>query len=153
MEIVIDLIDETESMSKKEISWLRDILQSACEKEQVQEGSELSVTIVDNEQIHSINQQYRGVDRPTDVISFALNEDEEIADNTEVPNLLGDIVISIEKAKEQAENYGHSLERELGFLAVHGLLHLLGYTHDTAEAEKEMFSRQESILSDYGLKR
>ena len=109
-----------------------------------------SVIIIDNEKIHEINKQYRGIDRPTDVISFALEEDE----NYEVKErLLGDIYISIDKVYEQAKEYNHSVKRELFFLVTHGFLHLLGYDHMTPEDEKEMFSLQEEILDNYGVKR
>lgn len=110
-----------------------------------------NIIIVDNETIHSINKEYRGVDRPTDVISFALEDDTSFV-STEY-RILGDIYISIDKAKEQAESYGHSLKREISFLTVHGLLHLLGYDHMTEEEEKEMFGLQELILDGYGIKR
>ena len=109
-----------------------------------------SVIIIDNERIHEINKTYRGIDRPTDVISFALEEDE----NYEVKErLLGDIYISIDKVYEQAKEYNHSIKRELFFLVTHGFLHLLGYDHMTPEDEKEMFSLQEEILDNYGVKR
>lgn len=109
-----------------------------------------SVIIVDNEKIHEINKQYRGIDRPTDVISFALEEDE----NYEVKmRLLGDIYISIEKVYEQAKEYNHSVKRELFFLVTHGFLHLLGYDHMEKDEEEEMFSLQEKILDSYGVKR
>lgn len=109
-----------------------------------------SVIIVDNEKIHEINKQYRNIDRPTDVISFALeeNEDYEVQER-----LLGDIYISIDKVYEQAKEYNHSVKRELFFLVTHGFLHLLGYDHMTKEEEKEMFSLQEEILDSYGVKR
>lgn len=110
-----------------------------------------NIIIVDNETIHSINKEYRGVDRPTDVISFALEDDTSFI-KTET-RILGDIYISIDKAREQAENYGHSLKREMSFLTVHGLLHLLGYDHMTEDEEKEMFELQELILDGYGIKR
>ena len=110
-----------------------------------------NIIIVDNETIHSINKEYRGVDRPTDVISFALEDDTSFV-QTEY-RILGDIYISIDKAKEQADAYGHSLKREISFLTVHGLLHLLGYDHMTEEEEKEMFGLQELILDGYGIKR
>ena len=109
-----------------------------------------SVIIVDNEKIHEINKTYRGIDRPTDVISFALEEDE----NYEVKErLLGDIYISIDKVYEQAEEYGHSVKRELFFLVTHGFLHLLGYDHMERDEEKEMFDLQEKILDSYGVTR
>ena len=110
-----------------------------------------NIIIVDNETIHSINKEYRGVDRPTDVISFALEDDTSFV-QTEY-RILCDIYISIDKAKEQADAYGHSLKREISFLTVHGLLHLLGYDHMTEEEEKEMFGLQELILDGYGIKR
>ncbi|WP_238933716.1 rRNA maturation RNase YbeY [Brevibacillus choshinensis] len=134
-------------------------LEAAAVREEV--DGEVVVTIVSNERIHELNRDYRDVDRPTDVLSFAMNEpgegemeiflDED--DLEEFPNMLGDIIISLPKAKEQAEDYGHSLDRELGFLAVHGFLHLLGYDHGTEEEEKEMFSRQEAVLEQIGLTR
>ena len=110
-----------------------------------------NIIIVDNETIHSINKEYRGVDRPTDVISFALEDDKSFI-QTDV-RILGDIYISIDKAREQAGSYGHSLKREISFLTVHGLLHLLGYDHMEEEEEKEMFGLQELILDGYGIKR
>lgn len=110
-----------------------------------------NIIIIDNEEIHKLNKEYRGVDRPTDVISFALEDDDTFM-KTEI-RILGDIYISIDKAKEQATSYGHSLKRELSFLTIHGILHLLGYDHMKEEEEKEMFSLQERILDEYGIKR
>ena len=110
----------------------------------------LSVTIVDNDYIHEINRQYRHIDRPTDVISFAFldgNADKEVLLHSHQMVVLGDIYISYQKAEEQAKTYGHSLERELKFLFVHGLLHLLGYDHMNEEDEKVMFRLQDEILS------
>ena len=109
----------------------------------------VSVSFVDNEFIHRINREYRHIDRPTDVISFAFLDNEEDKDSQlhgQGIVCLGDIYISIDKAKEQAEEYGHSLKRELSFLFVHGLLHLLGYDHMTPEDEKVMFALQDEIL-------
>ena len=104
-----------------------------------------NVIIINNDEIHEINRKYRGVDRATDVISFALEDDKTFEVVETNMRILGDIYISIDKAREQAENYGHSLKRELSFLAVHGLLHLLGYDHMNEEEEKEMFKLQELI--------
>ena len=109
-----------------------------------------SIIIVDNEKIHEINKQYRNVDRPTDVISFALEEDE---DYEVKERLLGDIYISIDKVYEQAKEYGHSVKRELFFLVTHGFLHLLGYDHMKKEDEEIMFPLQEEILDSYGVRR
>ena len=110
----------------------------------------ISVTFVDNEFIHKINREYRKIDRPTDVISFAFMDGDENKDkifHSKQMVVLGEIYISFDKAREQATAYGHSLDRELRFLFVHGLLHLLGYDHMTAEDEKIMFSLQEEILA------
>ncbi len=116
----------------------------------------ISVTIVDNETIHQINKEYRQVDRATDVISFAFMDDdpkrkEKLMSKGVVD--LGEIYISLPKAQEQAIEYGHSLERELDFLFVHGLLHLLGYDHMKEEDEKVMFALQEEILNLKGVTR
>ena len=116
------------------------------------ENVEFNVIFVDNEQIRKINKEFRGIDKVTDVISFALEDGEDNID-FEFGRLLGDIYICVDKMKEQALEYGHSLLREQGFLTVHGLLHLLGYDHMTEEDEKVMFAKQELILNDYGLKR
>ena len=110
----------------------------------------LSVTIVNNDYIHEINRTYRHIDRPTDVISFAFLDDvpnKEALLQSKQMVVLGDIYISYEKAEEQAKSYGHSLERELKFLFVHGLLHLLGYDHMNEEDEKVMIRLQDEILS------
>lgn len=120
---------------------------------------ELSIVLVDDAQIHELNRDHRGVDRPTDVLSFALLEagDEEeprvLDAPADAPVLLGDVIISLERARSQAQEYGHSLEREIGFLVAHGVLHLLGYDHERPEQEKEMFDLQESILASLGLTR
>lgn len=109
----------------------------------------LSVTFVDNKFIHKLNREYRNVNRPTDVISFAFldgEDDRNLILNKKGPVSLGDIYISIDKAKEQAKEYGHPLRRELSFLFVHGLLHLLGYDHMSKEDEEVMFKLQDEIL-------
>ena len=111
-----------------------------------------NVIFVDREKITELNRDYRGIDRETDVISFAL-EDGEANINFEFGRLLGDIYICVPKMKAQAQEYGHSETREMGFLTIHGLLHLLGYDHMTKEEEKIMFAKQEEILNAYGLKR
>lgn len=109
----------------------------------------ISVTLVDNDYIQTINRDYRHLDRPTDVISFAFLDDSKDRDHILHSGsmvILGEIYISFDKAKTQAESYGHSLERELKFLFIHGLLHLLGYDHLTEEDEKIMFALQDEIL-------
>ena len=111
-----------------------------------------NVIFVDSDKIRELNKTYRNIDRETDVISFAL-EDGEANINFEFGRLLGDIYICVPKMKAQAKEYGHSIAREMGFLTIHGLLHLLGYDHMTKEEEKKMFAKQEEILNAYGLKR
>ena len=111
-----------------------------------------NVIFVDGKTIREINKNYRNIDRETDVISFALEEGEENI-NFEFGRLLGDIYICTSKMKEQAKEYGHSEKREMGFLTIHGLLHLLGYDHMNKEEEKIMFDKQKEILDAYGLTR
>ena len=114
----------------------------------------VSVSLVDNKYIHRINKKYRHIDRPTDVISFAFLDDGHQYDKVlykEGMVALGDIYISVEKANEQAQEYGHSIKRELCFLFTHGLLHLLGYDHMTKEDEEKMFSLQDKILEQKGV--
>lgn len=113
--------------------------------------AEVSVVMVDDTAIQALNRDYRGKDAPTDVLSFAQQEGEELVDACEAP-VLGDIVISLERAAEQAESFGHSLQRELTFLLVHGLLHLAGYDHDE-EFEGEMRDKQEEVLRVIGSQR
>jgi probable rRNA maturation factor len=153
------------------IERLKQLLQIAGEVEQVESG-EVALTLVDDEAIHQLNRQYRGIDKPTDVLSFAMREmgDEEFeivyeeeadesgeADGAEEMEEwiepLGDIIISVPRAAAQAKEYGHSFERELGFLFVHGFLHLIGYDHSNEEEEKQMFGKQELILEKAGLTR
>ncbi|AZB43668.1 rRNA maturation RNase YbeY [Bacillus sp. FJAT-42376] len=154
--LMIDLADETGELSSKEIKMVEELLQYAAEEEQINGGAEISVTFTDNSRIQEINREYRGKDQPTDVISFAMEEqgeDEIEIIGADLPAVLGDIIISVQRTREQAEDYGHSFQRELGFLAVHGFLHLLGYDHMSEEEEKEMFTKQKGILDSYGLKR
>ncbi|MGZ9818718.1 rRNA maturation RNase YbeY [Peribacillus simplex] len=156
MILAIDLMDETNEVTEEAQQLVESILQFAARKENIEKDTELSVTFVDNDRIREINKEYRHKDSATDVISFAL---EEMGENeveivgAEMPRMLGDIIISIERTKEQAEEYGHSFDRELGFLALHGFLHLLGFDHMNEEDEKEMFTKQKEILEEYGLSR
>lgn len=135
----------------KELETVEKVLYSALEKEKLSKTS-FNLIIVDNDYIHELNKTYRKIDRETDVITFALEDEDTIV----LPNeerILGDIYISIDKARTQAEEYGHSLLRELSFLAVHGFYHLLGYDHQTEEEEKVMFGKQEEVLEAYGIRR
>mgnify|MGYP005864861035 FL=1 len=145
-----------ENNTKEEVNYklIENVISEALKYEGVSDNTEISVTIVDNEEIRKINNKYRNIDRATDVLSFPLID----FDNEDLPNdgskiYLGDIIISIERAKEQANEYSHSLDREVGFLTAHSMLHLLGYDHMVPEEEKVMFAKQEEILSNLGLKR
>ncbi|MFE8695390.1 rRNA maturation RNase YbeY [Cytobacillus sp. FJAT-53684] len=156
MSLNIDLIDETSELSEKDAAYISELLTFAAQYEKIETESEVSLTFVSNEKIREINKEYRHKDSVTDVISFAMEEmgEGEIElIGIDMPRVLGDIIISVSRAKEQAEEYGHSIMRELGFLAVHGFLHLLGYDHETTEDEKVMFSRQKDILDEFGLGR
>ena len=134
----------------KELDILKDFINYASEKLSLKNVM-FNVIIIDNDSIHKINKEYRGIDRPTDVITFALEDDKKI-DTPEV-RILGDIYISYDKVISQAQEYGHSTKRELCFLGVHGLLHLLGYDHMNKKDEEEMFSLQKELLEDYGIKK
>ena len=127
------------------------VINKALEIEGLKKAS-CSIIIVDNSYIHKLNKEYRGIDRVTDVISFALEDSEQYYIEG-MPREIGDIFISIDHAKMQAEEYGHSLERELCFLSVHGLYHLLGYDHETEEEAEVMFKKQEEVLMEYGITR
>jgi probable rRNA maturation factor len=156
MQLELDLLDETGTLSEDTLKLIERMLQHAAISEKIESGSELSVSFITNEEIQLINRDYRGKDTPTDVISFAMEElgEGEMDIHIEgAPRMLGDILISVERAKEQASDYGHSVERELGFLAIHGFLHLLGYDHMEEDEEKEMNNKQEEILQSFGLRR
>lgn len=156
MTLLIDSIDETNELTEQQMLEIERLINFAANKQNVEDHSEVSITFVSNERIQEINREYRDKDAPTDVISFAmeeLGEGEIELIGTDMPRVLGDIIISVPKAKEQAEEYGHPFMRELGFLAVHGFLHLLGYDHMTEAEEKEMFELQKDILNEYGLSR
>ena len=132
------------------------VCKESLEYEEFEDDCEISLSIVTNEEIHEINKQFRGIDSPTDVLSFPMltyeeGEEADVNENGEI--VLGDIIISIDRAKEQAEEYGHSLKRELAFLAVHSMLHLMGYDHMVKEEEEEMFRRQKEILIEAGIPR
>lgn len=157
---MLDLIyeDKSKQVTAKDEKMLHDLLDFAADYLKLTGEIELSLTIVDDAEIHEINKTYRNIDRPTDVISFAIEDlgEDELAIMglpDDMPRELGDLFISIDKTREQAEDYGHSFERELGFLAVHGFLHLNGYDHMNEADEKEMFGLQKEILDAYGLKR
>lgn len=147
----LEIFNETKEELNIYLSELEELLKDFCKREKLDDIL-FNIIIVDEEKIHEINKKYRGIDRPTDVISFAL-EDEEIMIAPAEMRVLGDIYICIEKVKEQAKEYNHSFKRELTFLAIHGLLHLLGYDHIEKEDEIKMFVKQEEVLSYYGINR
>lgn len=134
-----------------ELETVKSVLQHAVVKEKL-ENVIFNVIIVDNDYIHELNKNYRNIDRETDVITFALEDEKDMVAPVG-ERVLGDIYISIDKAISQAEEYGHSLLRELSFLAVHGFYHLLGYDHMTEEEEKVMFSKQEEVLHECKIER
>lgn len=145
-----NIFNETEENLDLYMDKLYGLLEFALKREKL-ENVEFNVIFVDINKIHEINREYRGIDRPTDVISFALEDNLDIELDH---RLLGDIYICLERAHEQAIEYNHSYLRELSFLMIHGLLHLLGYDHvNSKEEEKIMFGKQEDILNEYGIRR
>lgn len=157
----LTIYDETDGqVSPAQLALVRDVLQFAARQLSLKDSTEMSVTMMTNPAIRKLNQQYRGVDRATDVLSFAAEEsgdetpiiiDPELA--AELPENLGDLFVSIDKVEEQAKFLGHSVDRELGFLVVHGFLHLNGYDHEKPADEQRMFDLQREILDEYGLQR
>ncbi|MCU7556875.1 rRNA maturation RNase YbeY [Macrococcus capreoli] len=152
--LTVDFIDDANLIASQHLDEIEKLLQFAAAEEGIEEEAEVAVSFVDEAEIQQINKTYRNKDSVTDVISFALEEGEdEDFEMPDEPRVLGDIIICVKRAEEQAEEYGHSFERELGFLSVHGLLHLLGYDHMNEADEKKMFGRQDEILNAYGLTR
>ena len=162
----IEMVDETGQVSEEILKQTQEILEFAAQKTG-KEKKEMAVTFVSNARSHELNLEYRDTDRPTDVISLEYKpeldiavDEEDLLGHPELAEMLedfdayiGELFISVDKAREQAEEYGHSFEREMGFLAVHGFLHINGYDHYTPEEEAEMFGLQEEILTAYGLTR
>lgn len=157
MKIITFLSNEQEKMAPPEdiVHLIEICTAAALEEEGIDDTAEVSVTLVDNEGIRELNKEHRDIDRETDVLSFPLGDDdgyEVDPDNDAI--MLGDIVISLEKAAQQAQEYGHSYRREVAFLITHSLFHLLGYDHvNSEEEEKEMFGKQEKVLDKLGITR
>jgi probable rRNA maturation factor len=149
--------DETTKINGEIEDMIRKLINHTATEEGLTGEMEVSVTFMMDSDIQEVNATYRGKNVPTDVISFALEELTEgevaIVPVEGMPTVLGDILISVETAERQAEEYGHDFNREIGFLALHGFLHLLGYDHMTEEDEAEMFGRQKDILATFGLER
>lgn len=190
MKLKLDISNDQQALELSDdfIAKLEQLLQIAGEMEDVNSG-DVALSFVDDETIHALNKEYRGIDRPTDVLSFSMleagpdeieilygdedDDDDELDDDVDAesdeaahnaeeededddddfPEPLGDIIISVPTAIAQSEEYGHSIEREIGFLFVHGFLHLLGYDHQDEDAEKQMFAKQEKVLLKAGLTR
>ncbi|MEK3881615.1 rRNA maturation RNase YbeY [Paenibacillus sp. PL2-23] len=165
MSLQLDYSNEQDKVNIPDawIEKLQELLRLAGEAEGMSEG-EVTLTFVDDAAIHELNREYRGIDRPTDVLSFAMQDDgtEELDIIFEVESedeldpisgMLGDIIISVERAVSQSQEYGHSLEREIGFLFVHGYLHLIGYDHQDEASEAIMTAKQEAVLRQAGLTR
>lgn len=146
---MFEIINDTDKKIE-ELDYLQEYVSYVSKKENIEEAI-FNIIFVTNEKIHDLNKTYRGVDRVTDVISFALEDGEDIKD----PGIrvLGDIYIAIDVAYEQAEIYGHSRMREVCFLATHGILHLLGYDHMEEDEEKIMFDNQKELLESYEITR
>lgn len=155
MMIYFENEQEARAVSYKLKMLVRRAIEATLDYEQYGNACEVSVTFTDNKGIHALNKKFRGVDRPTDVLSFPLFDYEGESEEPPVDELfgmLGDIVLSLERAERQAEEYGHSFEREVAFLTVHSMLHLLGYDHETSEEdETEMRQRQSAIMQIMGL--
>ncbi|AIS52182.1 endoribonuclease YbeY [Thermoanaerobacter kivui] len=155
--LIDDRQDKINSENLKEL--VERVIQTVLEIEEVVDNVEVSVSFVDNEEIQKLNKYYRGIDSPTDVLSFPLVEFEEIysdieeEEEIEKVHPIGDIVISLEKAMEQSLEYGHSFEREVAYLTAHSMLHLLGYDHETEEDKKIMRQKEEEVMAKLNIGR
>jgi len=155
MTVVVD--NRTEEVVSEEIlKAMEKVVGMSLSYEEFDEDCEISISIVENQEIQAINKQFRGIDSATDVLSFPqlTFEEGEVADVNEKDEIiLGDIIISLERAKEQAEEYGHSLKREMAFLTAHSMLHLMGYDHLEPDEEEDMNLKQKEILEEAGIPR
>ena len=147
----VEIFNESNKNIDYDLNKLKKLLLDFCKREKLNNVI-FNIIIVNEDKIHEINKKYRNIDKPTDVISFALEDDDTMINLDDI-RVLGDIYICIEKVISQSKEYGHSFERELTFLAIHGLLHLLGYDHMNKEDEIKMFSKQEEVLKYYGITR
>ena len=157
IKVIIDDRQKTVKIPTGTRMLVRRCCNAVLRNEKFEGSAEISVSFVDNEAIHKLNLEYREKDKPTDVLSFPMWEKEELLDGSALDGhavTLGDIIISTEKATSQAEEYGHSIEREICFLSVHSILHLLGYDHETSEEDEiHMKTKQEEVLIKIGLPR
>ena len=151
--ITIDFTDRDNYITEVEEEQINELLNFAYSHLELKDEAEVSVSFVSDSEIKEINRDYREKDEVTDVISFAFLDDEDEPVIEGMPSVLGDIIINTNGAREQAAEYGHSYEREILFLSLHGFLHLLGFDHMNKEEEKEMFGIQKEILDDFGIPR
>lgn len=153
----LTIYDETQLLTPDETKLVENLVDFAGKHLALADETEMSITFVSPKGIQEVNQKYRQVDRPTDVISFAIEDEDdgmsELEADLGIPRNIGDLIIAPAVAKEHAADYGHSYHRELGYTVVHGFLHLNGYDHIKPEDEQKMISLQEEILESYGLKR
>lgn len=155
-DVIINNMQNKIEVSKELEDLIAKVINAALLAENVSGDVEVSIVLVDDEYIQNLNKDYRSIDAPTDVLSFAMREsvdESDISFECEEEELLGDVVISLERARSQAEEYGHSIEREIGFLVTHGILHLLGYDHETESERAVMRNKEEKILESIGLTR
>ena len=148
MPVLIEDLQDKVNLPSELVPLLEEVSAFVLYSEGYPHESEVSIVLVDNNYIRELNSTYRGYDSPTDVLSFCLH-DEGSAE--EGDNILGDVIISVEKAKEQAINFAHSLQREVAFLVVHGILHLVGYDHETTAGEKDMMAKQDLVMKHFKL--
>lgn len=159
MTVLIENLQDKIKVGEDMLELVKMAVNSSLELEKFEMPSEIGIMFVDNERIKEINKEHRNIDKPTDVLSFpivdmyegVINSDEGDFDLDEEVLLLGDIIVSLEMVKSQAEEYGHSFERELAFLITHGVFHLLGYDHDSPEREEKMISKQYNVLEKLNL--
>ncbi len=148
MPVQVNNMQEAVDIPEEILFLLEEIGEFVLRLEGQSPNCEVSLILVDNSYIQDLNLTYRGLDAPTDVLSFNLQDN---TTNFEEDSILGDVVVSLEKAAEQAGSYGHSLKREIAFLSLHGILHLLGYDHETPEEEREMNEKAEMVLKKYNI--
>ncbi|CZR97967.1 MULTISPECIES: rRNA maturation RNase YbeY [unclassified Clostridioides] len=152
MDLILDDRQDKLEVNEELIEKIKDIIIECLDYEGYDDNYEVSLSFVDNKEIHELNREYRGVDRATDVLSFPLLSD-DFEDVELEEESLGDIVVSLERALEQSIEYNHSFEREVCFLICHSMFHLLGYDHDTDENTKEMREKEEHILNKLNITR
>lgn len=153
MPVLVSNLQEEIPAEENLIKLVEAVILESLRAEDYSPDAEIGLIFVDDAYINSLNAEYRGVDKPTDVLSFALNEGEPMPEDEEAEDLLGDIVISLPAARRQAEEYDHSFEREVAYLTAHGTLHLLGYDHQTDADREIMREKEEAVLNRLNLTR